>query len=121
MSKQRKHQLAPLNDYENNILLPTVVKCLGRHIGRAQAITNRSMCEALEKNDYEVSEVRMRKVISHIRKKKLIKCLVASNSGYHVTRDREEMADYIDSVQGRIDALIELKTALVEQYNEMPN
>ena len=119
MGKVLKRLLAPLNAYEENILMPEVVRCLGRHIGRDQAITNRKMCEALIDYGYEVSGIRMRKVISHIRRHKLIKCLVASNSGYHVTRDKEEMCSYIDSVQGRIDALVELKEALLEQLAEM--
>ena len=112
-------QLAPLNAYEENILMPMVVKCLGRHIGRDQAITNRKMCEALQDWGSEVSGIRMRKIINYIRRHKLIKCLVASNRGYHVTRDKDEMCSYIASIQGRIDALVELKDALVEQLAEM--
>ena len=111
--------LAPLNAYEENILMPMVVKCLGLHIGRDQTISNRKMCEALQDWGYEASGIRMRKIINYIRRHKLIKCLVATNRGYHVTRDKDEMRSYIDSIQGRIDALEELKEALVEQLAEM--
>ena len=37
-------QTASLNDYEMNILLPIMVKCLSKHVGKDRVISNSQMC-----------------------------------------------------------------------------
>ena len=58
----KKSLLAPLNDYEREVLLPIIVKCLRRHVGKDKAITNSRMCEALVDSGYDIKEIRMRKI-----------------------------------------------------------
>ena len=116
----RKPILRPLNTYERETLLPIIVKCLSRHIGKEQAITNSRMCESLVDNGYEIKEARMRKIIHYIRDKWLIGCLIASNRGYHVTNDRQEMLAYIETLRGRVEAIEVIIQAMLEQLEAMP-
>lgn len=117
---EKKSILRPLNEYERGILLPIIVKCLSKHVGKEKAITNSHMCEALIDNGYDIKEVRMRKIIHYIRDNWLIGCLIASNRGYHVTKDRQEMLDYIDSLRRRVEAIEIIIEAMLEQLAAMP-
>lgn len=117
---EKKSILRPLNEYERGTLLPIIVKCLSKHVGKEKAITNSHMCEALIDNGYDIKEVRMRKIIHYIRDNWLIGCLIASNRGYHVTKDRQEMLDYIDSLRRRVEAIEIIIEAMLEQLAAMP-
>lgn len=116
----RKSLLAPLNDYEREVLLPIIVKCLSRHVGKEKAITNSRMCEALVDSGYDIKEIRMRKIIHYIRDNWLIGCLIASNRGYHVTKDKEEMKAYIETLHGRVEAIEVIIQAMMMQMDAMP-
>jgi len=116
----RKPLLKPLNKYEKETLLPVIVKCLSRHIGKENAITNHHMCEKLVDKGYDIKETRMRKIIHYIRDNWLIGCLIASGKGYHVTKDKQEMMDYIDTLRGRVEAIEAIIRALLEQLAVMP-
>ena len=115
-----KSLLRPLNEYERGTLLPIIVKCLSKHIGKEQAITNSRMCEALTDKGYDIKDTRMRKIIHHIRDNWLIGCLIASSRGYHVTKDRQEMQDYIDTLRRRVAAIEVIIQAMLEQLEAMP-
>ena len=117
---RKKSLLRPLNEYERETLLPIIVKCLSKHVGKEKAITNSHMCEALVDNGYDIKEVRMRKIIHYIRDNWLIGCLIASNRGYYVTKDSQEMLDYIDSLRSRVEAIGVIIEAMQEQLEAMP-
>ena len=113
-------ETAPLTEYEEQTLLPIMVKCLNRHKGKEQAISNRRMMEGLESSGYVVGgSARIRKLINHIRINGLVDCLMASNSGYYITEDPWEMQRYIESLQGREDAICAVKEAMQEQLMRM--
>ena len=108
-------QTADLDDYERTELLPIMVKCLNRHIGKENIITNETMCTRLKEFGYQISSVRLRKIVNYIRVKGLVQCLIATGKGYYVTTDAGEMKDYIRSLSGRIEAITAVKEAMQEQ------
>lgn len=113
-------ETAPLTEYEEQTLLPIMVKCLNRHRGKEQAISNRKMMEGLEGCGYVVGgSARIRKLINHIRINGLVECLMATSSGYYIADDPWEMKRYIESLQGREDAICAVKEAMQEQLNGM--
>ncbi|MCR5352508.1 MAG: hypothetical protein K6E35_08490 [Bacteroidales bacterium] len=115
-------ETAPLSEYERETLLPVIVKCLSRHIGKDNAITNEAMREALTLHGYKkVSSARIRKIINHIRVNGLIECLMATSYGYYITKDKDEMNDYIYSLKGRIEAIQAVMEAMIEQHDNMPS
>lgn len=109
----------PLTDYEEQTLLPVMVKSLQHHIGIDAAISNRAMCEALEGKGYSTSETRIRKVINYIRVNGLVDCLVACSKGYYVASTRSEVQSHISSLRGREEAIRAVRNALENQMEGM--
>lgn len=114
-----KRETSPLSDYEQTALLPVMVKCLARRVGKDKAVTNDEMCRRMADRGYEISDARVRKVINHIRIHGLVNCLMATNSGYYVTEDPSEMRDYIASLKGREDAIRTVREAMERQLASM--
>ena len=113
-------ETAPLTEYEEQTLLPIMVKCLNRHRGKEHAISNRKMMEGLEGCGYIVGgSARIRKLINHIRINGLVECLMATSNGYYITEDPWEMKRYIESLQGREDAICAVREALQGQLETM--
>lgn len=109
------NQTAPLTEYERDTLLPIMVKCLERHVGRDAAITNSQMCEKMCAYGYQLNEVRTRKIINHIRVNALIPRLIATGKGYYVSEDEAEIRRYIESLKDREAAIAAVRMAMEEQ------
>lgn len=112
-------QTKPLNEYERVKLLPIMVKCLARHIGKNRAISNSQMCAKMAVYGYQIGETRVRKLINHIRNNCLVERLIASGKGYYVTESTEEMETYIKSVKNREDAIRAMRMSMEEQLSKM--
>lgn len=111
-------ETCPLNDYEQNIVMPKVVSCLKSRVGRAKAISSTKILGTYLA-DCMIDAARLRKVINYIRTKGLIKCLMATSKGYYVAENREELESYIESLQGREDSIRELRRSIRKQMNKV--
>lgn len=111
-------QTAPLTDYESEKLLPIMVKCLERRKGKAMAITNSEMCSKMQAFGYAITDIRVRKIINHIRLYGLVSSLIASNRGCYVAEDPKEVRDYIQSLKGREEAIKAVREALEAQVDK---
>ena len=112
-------QTKPLTEYEKDILLPIMAKCLAKHIGKSCAISNAQMCEKMALYGYQIGEVRVRKIINHIRNNGLVECLIATGKGYYVTESIQEMEAYIESVKNREDAIRTMRESMELQLSKM--
>ena len=112
-------ETAKLTEYEMEKVLPVMVKALRNKVGRENAITNGTMVEKMREHGYDVCETRIRKIINHIRIHGLIDCLMASNSGYYITKDKKEMENYCQSLLGREEAIHEVRLAMETQMENM--
>lgn len=112
-------QTKPLTEYENDTLLPIMVKCLSKHIGKDKVITNAEMCAKMAIYGYKIGETRVRKIINHIRNNGLVECLIATGKGYYVTESIQEMETYIESVKNREDAIRAMRLSMEEQLSKM--
>lgn len=112
-------QTKELTDYEKETLLPIMVKCLSKHIGKDKAVCNAVMCSKMQEQGYEMNEARTRKIINHIRINGLVHYLVASGKGYYVAETKSEMRRYITSLTSREGAIAAMRMALEEQLEEM--
>lgn len=112
-------QTKPLTEYEKDTLLPIMVKCLSKHIGKDKVITNAEMCAKMAIYGYKIGETRVRKIINHIRNNGLVECLIATGKGYYVTESIEEMEAYIESVKNREDAIRTMRMSMEEQLSKM--
>ena len=108
-------QTKPLTDYERNTLLPVVIRCLKAKVGESQAITNLAMCRGLINSGYKSNSPRMRAIIHHIRVYDIIPLLVSTSKGYYVSKNENEVRDYIESLEQRIGSICIVKNALKRQ------
>ena len=109
-----EQETEPLNDYEQS-LVPIFIQGLKSKLGKESAVTNDAMIAGLDKMGHKLNQARVRKIIAHIRNKQLIKGLMASSKGYYITNKPEEIKEYIESLQGRIEAILAIKRTF-EQY-----
>ena len=108
-------QTKELTEYESGVLLPIIVRCLKNHVGKENVITNCEMCCKMEECGYDINEARMRKIINHIRNHCLVPCLVATGKGYYVTTSVQEMKNFIESLNGRIEAITAMRDSMMQQ------
>ena len=108
-----------LSEYEMDELMPVMVKCLQNKVGKENAVTNCYMVEKMQEHGYKISEARVRKIINYIRIHGLIDRLMASNKGYYITEDKNEMWNYVQSLIGREEAIHEVRMAMENQMEKM--
>ena len=113
-----ENETRPLNGYEKNTLLPIIVRGLSNRTGAANAVSNGHICISLRNKGYKVTEVRIRKIINHIRTHSLVTCLIASGKGYYRAESRQEVVDYIESLKGRENAIKAVRMALEKQIGQ---
>ena len=112
-------ETSKLSEYEMDELMPVMVKCLQNKVGKENAVTNCYMVEKMQEHGYKISEARVRKIINYIRIHGLIDRLMASNKGYYITEDKNEMWNYVQSLIGREEAIHEVRLAMESQLEKM--
>ena len=106
----------PLNEREQNELLPPIVAGLQTKIGRHKAVTNKAIVAGLRQNrGIRISEARVRKIINHLRCNDLVPCLVATSEGYYIAETEQELLDYETSLEGRERAISEVRESIRRQ------
>lgn len=115
-----------LTDVELKKVLPIIVKGLSNKIGKQNAVSNKFICETLNKKQmfekYKLTSPRIRKIVNHIRMTGLILNLCSCQKGYFVAMNKEEMFEYLDGLGQRIDSQQKVHDALVYQikrFNEL--
>lgn len=88
------------------------------HVGKAQAITNREIIAAMDKQGVKLSDAKVRKIVNFIRVSGLVPCLVASSAGYYVAANADEMRDSITSLSQRVSAIAQVRDSLQKQASE---
>ena len=110
-----------LSSYEEEYVLPEIVKILETCQGEDQALTNKQIAERYGIPGHEMG-VRVRKVINFIRNNGIIPCLIASNKGYYIATDAKEITDYEESLRGRESAIRKIRLSIhkqgVERFGE---
>jgi len=114
-------QTAPLNDYEQHTLLPVIIRGLREKVGAGNIITSTKIIAGMRKAGYKLDDVRLRKIINHIRNNELIPCLASTSKGYFVATCSQELDDCIASIQGRIASQQAIIAALQQQKQKYFN
>lgn len=105
-------------------VLPILINGLKNCIGKEKSYSNKKIKGILlTKYNIKLSEPRLRKIIQYIRVKGLVPCLIATSKGYYVSNDMNEVRDYCESLQQRINAIKQTKESIENQiikkwYNE---
>lgn len=108
-----------LTDYEKDVLLPIMIRGFSHHVGTENAITNKQICEKMQVKGFDVNDVRVRKIINHIRTHNLVPRLMATGKGYYITNNSSELLSYISSLDGRIHAITQIRDAIKQNYEEL--
>ena len=115
MIKGFNSETAPLTEYEENVLLPLVLRGLKTKIGKENAVTNRTIVQRLNIAGYKADGPRIRKIINHIRTADLLPGLIATSAGYFLATSEAELLDYEESLIGREDAIKQVRLAIARQ------
>lgn len=121
MIKGFNSETAPLTEYEENVLLPLVLRGLKTKIGKENAVTNRTIVQRLNIAGYTVTEPQIRKLINHIRMTDLLPGLIATSGGYFLATSEAELLDYEQSLIGREDAIKQVRLAIARQRRILYN
>lgn len=108
-----------LDDYEIRTVLPRIVSGLSLLKQSGKTLSSTRIIERLYKEGITLSGARLRKVINHIRINHIIRGIVADDKGYWVALKPEQILEYLDSLDSRIEAITAMRNALYEDYQEM--
>ena len=95
-----------LSENELDKILPEVKKILETKIGKVNIITNSKIIKTLKGDEVSTSPARVRKIIQHIRLSGEIPLLMATNRGYYISNNKEELDKYIESLHQRADSIL---------------
>lgn len=108
-----------LSEYERCVLVPLFVSGFSKKRGKENAITNKQIVSTLAPKGYKVSDVRVRKIVNHIRKNNLVEGLIATSAGYYISTDPAEVADYIESLAGRENEIRRIRKQFEKYLNQI--
>ena len=121
MKKGFNSETAPLTEYEENVILPIVLCGLRNKVGKANAVTNRTIVQRLNIAGHTTTEPRIRKIINHIRMTDLLPGLIATSGGNFLATSESELLDYEQSLLGREDAIKQVRLAIARQRRILYN
>lgn len=100
--KNFEHYTEKLSEKEKTVYVPWFVRGLSPKVGKENAVTNPKMIEGINRvYGVKLSEPQVRKIIAYIRENDLLPGLVATQKGYYVSNDPEEIKEYIESLKAR--------------------
>lgn len=106
-----------LTDHERNILVPLVIKILSNTSSKKRAFAKDISQAFLEQRREKVNQIRLCKLIAHIRRNDLVypMTVIGSSRGYFLTNDRQIIKDQVESLRGRIVSIKSVMHALESQ------
>ena len=111
-----QEQTEPLTEYEEQTLLPQLVRGLQTKIGKAMSVTNKAIIDGMNRNlGLKITDARVRKLINHIRVHDLVPCLIATSQGYYIAESEQELRDYEESLLGREAAIRSVRLSIQRQ------
>ena len=118
MIKGFDNETEPLTEYERDVLVPVMIRGLISKVGKERAVTNKYIVSCMKKQDYKISDARVRKVINFIRTNDLVPCLIATSDGYYIAESEKELLDYEESLLGREDAIRAVRLSINRQRKQ---
>ncbi len=82
---------------------------LMERVGSESAIKSCEMVTKLKSLGIPIDDILLRKMINYIRRKKLVKNLIATSSGYYVENDHSKIKKYMDSLTQRATAILAVR------------
>lgn len=119
MKKELKRETRHLSNYEQNILLPILIKGLKMKKGKMNAVTNKQIVKGLRGHGLKVNLRDVCRLINHIRTNDLVVGLMASSAGYYISNSEQELVKYEDSLLGREREIRKVRMSIERQRRAM--
>lgn len=106
-----------LNQYEKDVLVPDLIKGFRKHVGKENVISSTKIVAAINLNPkytQKINDTDVRRLVHHIRVRRLLHGLASTNKGYFVISNKEELRIYINSLSARINSQTSIKEAMLE-------
>jgi len=97
-------ETAPLTEEEIRAA-SIIARKICLNIGVEKAVTSEKIIEAMARQNIKLTGARVRKIINHIRRTRLVDNLVASSKGYYVENDQVKLREYVDGLLQRAEAI----------------
>ena len=100
-----------LHETELN-MIPLFLAGFENKIGKHNAITNKEIIAGFKSRyNVKLTPPRIRKIINHIRVNQLIKNLCSTSKGYFIAQDENELAEYLESLDNRINEITRVRNS----------
>ena len=118
-NKMKEKTSSSLSKYDQNVLLPILMKGLEMKKGKENAVTGKGIVYGLRNAGLRIDERRVCRLINHMRTNDLVVGLMASNRGYYITSNEEELIDYEKNLMNREVALRKVRMSMQRQRRSM--
>ena len=118
-TKSQVKKCLPLSIYEQNVLLPILMKGLEVKKGKVNAVTRKQILTGIKSQNVKINRRHVDKIINHIRMNDLIEGLVGSTTGYYITSTEQELMDYEVSLQKREASIKKVRMIMQRQRRSM--
>ena len=115
----KKETYRPLTTYEQNVLLPILMKGLEMKKGNVNAVTNKQIVQSLRKHGVKISRTSVNLLINYIRTNDLMVGLMATSFGYYITNSEKELIEYENGLLSREVALRRVRLCIQRQRRAM--
>lgn len=119
MKNELKKRTQPLNNYEQNVLLPILMKGLKMKRGMMNAVTNKQIIHGLRAHGLRTNEKNLCKLINYIRINDLVAGLMASSTGYYIASNEQELIKYENSLLNREVKIRKVRMSIKRQRRAM--
>ena len=104
MIKNFEEYTVELKPFEE-IIAEKIASKISKNIGKKNAVTNKRIIETFAQFNIKLNEAKVRKMIQFIRQEGLCPNLCATSSGYFCAETEEELEDYIEGLQQRLNSI----------------
>lgn len=109
-----EEQTSPLNEEEMH-MMKMMIPAFKNKVGIKNAITSGEIIAKMEERGYKIGGARLRKIVNHIRTRRLVNNLVASSKGYYIENDPDKIMEYRESLIQRANAI----KAVAESFTQL--
>lgn len=108
-----------LSNYEQNVLLPILMKGLEMKKGKTNAVTSDQIVMGVRNQSLKINSSSVEMIINYIRMNDLIVGLMGSARGYYIISSEQEFIDYENNLMGREAALRKVRLCIERQRRTM--
>ena len=119
MKKESNVKTNTLSNYEQNVLLPILIKGLEMKKGKQNAVTNKQIVHSIRKHGLRINCTSVSMLINYIRTNDLMVGLMATSYGYYVSNNEQELKAYENGLLERETSLRKVRMSIKRQRSTL--